>query len=126
MMLNRNGGFTLIEMLIVLAIVALLLTISAPRYFGTLEQSKDVVLQENLTTIRRVIDTFRADKGRYPESLAELVQEKYLRSMPLDPVTQSSDSWILLPHPSSSEPGIFDLKSGATGQAHDGRMYAEF
>lgn len=122
----RVRGFTLIEILIVLAIVALLLTLSAPRYFGTLEQSKDAVLQENLSATRRVIDTFRTDKGRYPESLEELVQEKYLRSVPLDPITQSSNSWILLSHPNSSERGIFDLKSGAAGQARDGRKYAEF
>ena len=90
-------GFTLIEMLVVMAIIALLLTLASPRYFGALEKSKDVALAENLKVLRVTLDRFYADKGRYPETLEELVEQKYLRSVPVDPVTESDRSWILVP-----------------------------
>ena len=84
---NRVKGFTLIELLVVLAIVATLLTLVAPRYFSQLETSKEVVLKDNLRSTREVIDKFYGDIGRYPDSLDELVEKKYLRSLPFDPVT---------------------------------------
>ncbi len=117
------SGFTLIEMLVVLAIVALLLTIAAPRYFGSLARSKDVVLEENLKVLRMTLDKYYADKGHYPESLDELVQQKYLRAIPVDPITESKQSWIVLPSQNSDLKGIADVKSGASGLAHDGRQY---
>jgi general secretion pathway protein G len=116
-------GFTLIEMLVVMAIVALLLAIALPRYFGSLDKSKDVVLKENLQVLRTTLDKYYADKGRYPETLQELVDQKYLRAVPTDPVTESDRSWILVPPKDSEQTGIADVKSGAVGAAHDGKPY---
>lgn len=123
---SRSSGFTLIEMLVVMAVVALLLTIAAPRYFGSLDKSKDVALAENLKVLRVTLDRFYADKGRYPENLDELVEHKYLRGVPVDPVTGSDRSWQLVPSQDPALTGIADVKSGAQGQSHDGRSYASF
>lgn len=119
-------GFTLIELLVVMAIVALLLTISLPRYFGSLEKAKEVVLRESLHVVRSTIDKFYIDKGRYPRDLGELVQEKYLRSLPVDPMTESSSSWLLVPAQDQGGAGITDVKSGAPGQGRDGKSYASY
>ncbi len=120
----RDGrGFTLIEMLIVMAIVALLLTIALPRYFGALDQSKEIALSENLRVVRVTLDKFYADKGRYPASLEELVEQRYLRAVPVDPITESAATWILLPSRDPEVKGVADLKSGAAGNTRDGRPY---
>jgi general secretion pathway protein G len=123
---KTSRGFTLIEMLVVMAIIALLLTIALPRYFGSLEKSKDIALQENLKVIRITLDKFYADKGRYPDNLQELVEFKYLRSVPLDPVTESGSTWLLLPPKDTELKGIVDVKSGAQGLSKDGRSYESF
>lgn len=122
-MRRPESGFTLIEMLIVMAMVALLLTIALPRYFGSLEKSKDVALQENLNVVRVTLDKFYADKGRYPDTLDELVEQKYLRAVPIDPITESARSWILIPAQDADTKGIADIKSGAPGLAKNGRTY---
>jgi len=122
----RRKGFTLIEMLVVMAIVALLLTLAAPRYFASLDKAKDVSLEENLKVLRVTLDRFYADKGRYPETLEELVEQKYLRSVPVDPVTDSDRSWRLIPAQDVNTKGIADVKSGAQGLSHDGRSYERF
>lgn len=124
--LRRGSGFTLIELLVVLSIVALLLTIAAPRYFGSIDKSKDQVLQENLRAVRITLDKFYADKGRWPETLDELVEQRYLHAVPMDPVTESRSSWILIPPQNSDEKGIADVKSGARGSTKDGRLYESF
>jgi general secretion pathway protein G len=111
-------GFTLIELLVVLAILALLLTVSVPRYFRSIEQSKETILRENLHITRKAIDGFYGDHGRYPESLGELVERGYLRALPLDPITESSATWIVVPPSSGS--GVFDIRTGAAGQARSG------
>jgi general secretion pathway protein G len=121
-----NKGFTLIEMLLVMAIVALLLTLAAPRYFASLDKAKDVGLAENLKVIRVTLDRYYADKGHYPETLEELVENKYLRSVPVDPITESDQTWMLQSSADPSVKGIADVKSGAQGQAHDGRDYESF
>jgi general secretion pathway protein G len=120
---RRARGFTLIEMLVVMAIVALLLTIALPRYFGSFEKSKVVALQENLRVMRVTIDKFYADKGRYPEALDDLVRAGYLRAVPVDPISESSQTWIAIPATDPDASGIADIKSGAVGQTHDGRLY---
>jgi type II secretory pathway pseudopilin PulG len=109
-----------------MAIVALLLSIALPRYFGALEKSKDVALKQNLQVLRVTLDKFYADKGRYPDTLNELVDQKYLRAVPLDPVTESAQSWVLVPPTDADAQGIADVKSGASGQAQDGTSYASF
>ena len=119
-------GFTLIEMLVVLAIVALLLTIAVPRYFSSLDKSREVVLQENLKVLRVTIDKFYADKGRFPDSLAELVDQKYLRTVPVDPITENSGSWVLVTSPDADIKGVVDVKSGAPGVATSGVGYATY
>lgn len=120
-----SSGFTLIEMLVVMAVIALLLTIALPRYFGALDKSKETALKENLQVLRIGIDKFYADKGRYPEALDELVTSNYFRSIPLDPVTESATTWILLPSQDTDQPGIMDVKSGAHGSTQDGVPYEQ-
>lgn len=122
----RGRGFTLIEMLVVMAIVALLLTIAVPRYFGAIEKSRDVILRENLQVLRSTLDKFYADKGFYPENLDELVVNGYLRAVPLDPVTESKNTWILIPSADGDIKGIANVKSGAVGQSKDGLGYESF
>ena len=119
-------GFTLIEMLVVLSLVALLLTIALPRYLGSLDKSRDVALEENLKVLRISLDRFHADKGRFPDSLDELVEHKYLRAVPVDPVTESDRSWLTQASDDPDVDGIADVKSGASGNAHDGRPYDSF
>jgi len=113
----------MIEMLIVMAIIALLLTLSLPKYFQGLDRSKESVLMENLHTTRDVIDKFYSDVGRYPESLSELVEKRYLRSVPVDPVTGNSRTWIIIPPEPPYKGQVYDIKSGARGATRDGRPF---
>ncbi|WP_153118097.1 type II secretion system protein [Rhodocyclus tenuis] len=122
----RLRGFTLIEMLVVMAIVALLLSLAMPRYFGALDRSKETVLRENLKVVRITIDKFYSDTGRYPASLDELVERQYLRSLPLDPLTESSATWILVEPRTRGLTGIGDIRSGAPGATREGIPYATF
>jgi general secretion pathway protein G len=92
-------GFTLIELLVVLSIIALLLTLAVPRYIHSVDVAKEAVLSENLHLVRETIDKFYGDKGRYPESLEELVSERYLRSLPYDPITDSTSTWTIIAPP---------------------------
>ncbi len=114
-------GFTLIELLVVLAILALLLTLAVPRYFRSIDQSKETVLRENLRITREMIDKFYGDQGRYPQTLDELVEKKYLRALPIDPVIDSDRGWVVIA-PENGE-GVYDLRSGAPGHARDGRPF---
>ena len=121
---KRAGGFTLIELLIVLAIVATLLTIAVPRYYASLDRSKEVVLKENLYQMRDAIGKYYGDKGKYPESLEALASDKYLHRVPLDPITESATTWVLMPHPDPQKTGVYDVRSGAPGKALDGTEFA--
>ncbi|MBI5279839.1 MAG: type II secretion system protein [Burkholderiales bacterium] len=124
--MRRKAGFTLIELLVVLAIVSTLLLMVTPRYLQRLETSKEAVLRENLRTVRDVIDRFYADTGRYPESLDELVERKYLRALPADPVTESQATWRTVPVPEGYKGAVYDIRSGAAGKGLDGRSYADW
>jgi general secretion pathway protein G len=117
-------GFTLIELLVVMAIIAILLTIAAPRYFASIDRSREAVLKENLFQIRDAIGKYHADKGRYPESLQALAAEQYLRKVPIDPVTQSEMTWVVVPIPGTETAGVFDVKSGAQGKGVDGSEFS--
>ena len=117
-------GFTLIELLVVMAIVATLLTLAVPRYFISVDRSKEAVLKENLFQMRDAIGKYHADKNRYPESLQALATEQYLRKVPLDPVTESDTTWVVIPVPGLETAGVFDVRSGAQGKATDGSEFA--
>lgn len=119
-------GFTLIELLVVLAIVGTLLMLVTPRVLQHEHTAREAVLRDNLHTLRRVIDAFHQDRGRYPESLDELVQQRYLRAAPTDPMTGASDTWQLIAPPSGEEGTVYDVRSGASGQDSEGRPYAEW
>ncbi len=123
----RAMGFTLIELLVVLAIIATLLSIVVPRYFDHVERSKETALRQTLAVTRDALDKFHADRGRYPETLEDLVAKRYLRKLPEDPVLGRSDAWRLLAPPANSDPGaVFDLKSGAPGTARDGTRFGDW
>ncbi len=126
----RRLGFTLIELLVVIAIIGILAAIVIPMLVKTPIKAKEAALRENLFTFRSCLDQYKADKGRYPESLEVLVQEKYIRKVPLDPFTKSADTWELVyEEPDSAEaaseepPGIIDVKSGSELTAIDGTPY---
>lgn len=119
----RRLGFTLVELLVVLAIVATLLTLAAPRYFGSVDRAREAVLRENLYQLRDTIGKFQADRGKYPESLDSLVADKYLRKIPLDPITESVSTWVVVPPEDPAKGGVFDVKSGAPGKASDGSEF---
>lgn len=128
----RRKGFTLIELLVVLAIVATLLTLVWPRYFASIERAKESVLRTDLRVMREAIDRHLADTGRYPSSLDSLVERRYLHSIPIDPITERADTWIvLLPGQTPADASgrgaeVFDIRSGAAGSASDGSTYADW
>jgi len=122
----RRGGFTLIELLVTLAIIALLLSLAGPRYFSNVTRAEETTLKHNLATLRDAIDKHYADNGRYPGSLADLVQKQYIRALPLDPITQSSTTWVLIAPADPQKGAIFDVKSSAQGNARDGTPYSQW
>lgn len=111
--MKRSFGFTLIELLVVMVIVALLLSIAAPRYFSHVDRARENALKESLVVMRDAIDKYAADKGRFPESLDQLVEDHYLRSIPQDPITEQRDTWITLPPRDGTLDGVGDVVSGA-------------
>lgn len=123
---NRTG-FTLIEVLVVLAIVATLLSIAWPRYFVSLGHAKESTLRQDLAVMRDAIDKFYGDTGAYPNSLDDLVARRYLRGIPPDPITESTATWVLLPPPAAEVQGaVYDIRSGAPGTASDGSEYGQW
>ena len=123
---RRERAFTLIELLIVMAIIGTLLTIAVPRYFRALEHAREAVLKEDLSTLREAIDKYYADLNEYPDTLTALVDKHYVRSVPVDPFTKVSDSWTLIPSEDPDHTGIRDLHSGAAEQASDGTPLASW
>jgi general secretion pathway protein G len=125
-MVKRARAFTLIELLVVLAIIATLLTIALPRYFSSVDKSKEAVLKENLYVTRDAIGKYYADKGKYPESLEALATDKYLRAPPMDPITESSATWVIVPPDDTKKGAVYDIRSGAPGTGSDGKPYSEW
>ena len=125
---RRHHGFTLIELIVVMAIVALLVSIAAPRYLLSLERAREASLRSSLQTLRAAIDQYTADRGHYPDTLDALVAGRYLRDAPEDPLTGRRDSWVLLaPAPDSLLAGnVWDVRSGAAGRSRDGGLYADW
>ena len=126
--MNRwRRGFTLIELMVVMAIIAVLLTIAAPRYFSHLDRAREATLRQTLAVVRDAIDKFHGDTSGYPESIEELVTRRYLRATPVDPITGSTQTWVLLPPPPANGSGkVWDLRSGAEGNGGNGTPYADW
>ncbi|WP_338847716.1 type II secretion system protein [Massilia sp. W12] len=120
---NARRAFTLIELLVVMAIVSLLATIALPRYFQSIDTARETILADNLRITRETIDKFYGDTGRYPESLEELVEKKYLRSLPWDPVLENNTSWVLEAPDDGSKGSVYNLRSAAPGNTRDGRPF---
>jgi general secretion pathway protein G len=123
---RRVGGFTLIELLVVLGIVALLLTLAVPRFFPSIDSARETILADNLRNTRAVIDQYYSDTGRYPDSLEQLVEKKYLRKLPLDPIAESDTSWIVVPPEDGAKGAVYSIKSGAPGNDRSGKPYADW
>ena len=129
----RNGerGFTLIELLVVISLIVLLASIGLVMYQNSVQRGREAVLKEDLFRMRDAIDQHYADKGKYPASLEDLVSAGYLRKVPVDPMTQSTETWQTVqaePDPANLtvEPGIYNVRSGAEGQALDGSKFSDW
>jgi len=122
----KRKGFTLIELLVVLGIVALMLTLAVPRYFPSIDKSKEVVLADNLRNVRQVLDQYYGDTGRYPDSLEQLVEKHYLRALPYDPITESDATWIIIAPEDSTRGAVYNIRSGAPGNDRAGKPYADW
>jgi general secretion pathway protein G len=107
---DRLRGFTLIELMVVMVLIALLLTIAVPRYFGTIDTGKLSVQRQNISAIRDSIDKYYGDQGKYPETLQDLVDKKYLRSVPIDPVTELPN-WVIVPPTDPNLTGVYDIRA---------------
>ncbi len=131
---SGKKGFTLIELLIVITIIGILISIAVPQYRTSVKKSREAVLKENLFLLRKTIHEYYIDKKKYPTSLEDLVKEGYLREIPIDPITKSRTTWIVIREEPEEgqeylyeeELGIIDVKSGAKGKSLDGTPYSEF
>jgi general secretion pathway protein G len=119
-------GFTLVELLVVMAIIALLLALAVPRYFKSVTRAEEAVLKDNLTLMRDAIDKYYADNGKYPPSLDELVNKRYLRKVPDDPIAGNNSSWVVVPPDNPEKGAVFDVRSGAQGTSMSGSQYTEW
>ncbi len=128
---RRRFGFTLVELMIVMAIIAILMSVAIPIYSRSITRSKESVLKNNLFTLRNVIDEYTYDKQKAPQTLNDLVSDGYLRQIPVDPITGTADSWKIIMEDSSntvnqSEPGIFDVRSSSDKISLEGTPYSEW
>jgi general secretion pathway protein G len=128
---RRCGGFTLLELLVVVAIIGIVVTVAVGQYQRSIRKAKEAVLKEDLYIMRQAIDQYFADKGEWPPDLQALVEESYLRDIPVDPITESAQTWVTEPaqvddRDISTSPGIADVHSGADGVAMDGSSYSEW
>eukprot|EP01137_Pigoraptor_chileana_P015452 Opistho-2@71397 len=119
-------GFTLIELLVVMSIIAVLITLALPRFFKSFDTSKDKALLQDLSIMRDAIDKYYGDHAKYPDTLNELVDEHYIRSIPVDPVTDSNSTWVLIQPKAGLKGKIFDIKSGAEGSSFEGKTYDQY
>ena len=135
---GRQSGFTLIELMIVVAIIGILASMAAVQYRGTQRKAKEAALRENLYVLRNCIDQYFTDKGKYPDSLESLVDDGYLRKIPVDPITESDSTWVEVQAGGSEDPaadtgeaadsagGVADVKSGSSEMAADGTSYGDW
>lgn len=113
--MKRMRGFTLVELMVVLTVIALLLSVVVPDYVGRVRRAEEAVLKENLVVMRDALDKHYADAGKYPGTLDELVSKRYLRAIPADPFTQSPTTWVQVPPSDPQKGAIYDVRSGAKG-----------
>lgn len=125
-MTSGKRGFTLIELTIVMAIIALLLTFALPRYFEGLDRAREAALRQDLKTMREAIEQFHGDRGVYPENLEDLVAQRYLRAIPADPISESAATWVVVPPDEVGQGQVYNVLSGAEGQAQDGSYFSEW
>jgi len=128
---KKDAGFTLVELMIVMAIVGVLAVVAIPSYVGAVRQAREAVLKEDLHVMRAAIDSYTADKQKAPQSLDDLVNEGYLKKIPVDPMTRTAESWQTttsdaLHSLDQTDPGIDDVHSGSTEQGSDGQPYSEW
>jgi general secretion pathway protein G len=123
---RRPRGFTLIELLVVMAIIGVLLTLAVPRYFRTVQRSKETVLRRDLATVRESIDRYYGDLGQYPDALPALVDKHYIRSVPVDPFTKSAETWLVVESDDPDHPGVRDLHSGSPESSSDGSPFVSW
>jgi general secretion pathway protein G len=128
---KHDAGFTLVELMIVMAIIGVLAVVAIPSYVGAVRQAREAVLREDLHVMRDAIDSFTADKQKAPQSLDELVTEGYIRSIPVDPMTRAKDTWVTSTSDSlhsvdQTDPGIDDVHSSSQEQGSDGQPYTEW
>ena len=122
----KKNGFTTIELMIALAILATILAVAVPRYFGNLDTARESVLREDLHLMRDAIDKYYADRGAYPDTLDDLVKYKYIRAIPTDPMTRSPNSWVVVA-PTDGTPGaVFDVHSAAPNTGRDGTWFKDW
>lgn len=123
----RNKGFTLLELLFVLTIIAMLAGIAVPMFGGSIDRARESALKEDLRTFRKAIDDYYADAGKYPEDINIIVQKRYLRSIPVDPITEKYDTWIYVRQENArTMGGIIDVRSASDKTGSDGRPYREW
>jgi len=128
---TQSAGFTLIELMIVMAIIGILITLAIPSFVGAIKHAREAALKEDLQTMRTAIDTYTMDKQKGPQSLDDLIQDGYLRAIPEDPMTRSKDTWVTDSSDSmvsldETEPGITDVHSGSTETGSDGQLYSSW
>ncbi len=119
-------GFTLIELLVVMVLIAMLLSIALPKYIGNVDRSKEAVLREDLSSLRDLIDKHYADTGKYPMALQDLVTHHYLRKVPVDPMTDSDRTWVVVPPGDPNKGAVFDIHSGSSAKARDGTYFRDW
>jgi len=130
-MSRRRFGFTLVELMIVMAIIAILMSVAIPIYSRSITRAKESVLKNNLFTMRTVIDEYTYDKQKAPQTLNDLVSDGYMRQIPVDPITGTADTWKVIMEDASntvnqSEPGIFDVRSSSDKISLEGTPYSEW
>ncbi|MGB6690409.1 MAG: type II secretion system protein [Terracidiphilus sp.] len=128
---RQDAGFTLLELMIVMAIIGVLATLAVPSFIGALRAAKEAVLKEDLQTMRTAIDSYTEDKQKGPQALQDLIDDGYLKAIPVDPMTHSSDTWVTdtsdtLHSVDETDPGIDDVHSGSEEQGTDGQPYSSW